>query len=198
MLQEMHRMAKDASLTGSLKEGARASAQQYNVTLNHLEKLDAVPDGLFPRLSEGATFDEVGVAAAQLAGYLESYETEAHPEPRVSGSHNVVIGLGNLREMKELKELGQYIRNHMPEWLKEKMGRPSEEKGPTNLSEIESRLAEVGAKLQAVAEQLRRGDLSDVQRADLAEELSKLGQEQARLAREHAMLREEQEKANAA
>jgi hypothetical protein len=48
----------------------------------------------------------------------------------------------------------------------------------------------VGMKLQAVAEQLRRGDLSDEQRASLAEQLSRLGEEQARLARQHAVLRE--------
>ena len=101
------------------------------------------------------------------------------------------INVGSLKELDELKNIGQIIREHMPEWLRGKVpGSAEAEAEPGSMSEVESRLAEVGAKLQAVAEQLRRGDLSDEQRAELAEQLSQLGQEQARLARQHAMLRE--------
>jgi hypothetical protein len=194
MLQETVRIAKDASLTESLQEGARSAARQYNAVLRHLEQSGTLPAGFFPPLGEQASFDEVGVAAGQLAGYLEE---EEEPEPRrknermISGSHNVHINVGSLKELDDLKNIGQIIREHMPDWLRGKIpGSAEPDAEPGTMSEVESRLAEVGAKLQAVAEQLRRGDLSDEQRAELAEQLSQFGQEQARLARQHAMLRE--------
>lgn len=201
VLRELGRMAHDAGLTGSLEKGARSAALQYNQVLRRLEELGALSGGLFTPLGEGVTFAEVGVSSASLAGYLEEEETpDSSSEPGEPsgehcgfGSHNVILGLGGLRELKELKELGQVIRENLPEWLKErgtaKVVFGVGEKAAT-LSDVESRLAEVGAKLQAVAEQLRRGDLSDVQRAELAEQLSRLGQEQARLARRHATLRD--------
>ncbi len=200
LLRETARMAKEASLTRTLEKGARTSVVQYNHIVQHLERLQAIPPGFFAPLPEDATFDDVGVAAAQLASYLHE-EDEERPRSPFSGGNNgnVHINVGGLRELKdlkELKELGQVIREQLPEWLRGKVSpaaeapaasaAPPAEAPASGLSELESRLAEVGAKLQAVAEQLRRGDLTDFQRADLAEQLSRLGQEQARLVREHA------------
>jgi hypothetical protein len=194
MLRETVRMAKDASMTGSLEDGRKSSARHYNSAVRHLESLDAIPSGLFPSLAEDASFDEVGVAAAQLGSYLVDDDDTAET-PKVTGSHNVFIGWGNLKEMKELKEFGQYIRDHMPDWLKGKAkAKESEGDGGVVITDVESRLTEVDAKVQTVAEQLRRSDLSDEQHADLAEELGQLVQKQARLARERATLRDKQEK----
>src|SRR5262249_12927520 len=156
----------------------RSCVQQFNAILAHLERTGAVPEGLFSPLAEDATFDEVGVAAALLSGGLEEEEEEDRGRRRRGaefGNGNVIsiTGLGGLAELKELKELGRMIRDQMPEWLRAKVSVETEEEvtaetaGPNGLTEIESRLAEVGAKLQAVAEQLRRGDLSDEQRAEL-------------------------------
>ncbi len=188
-----------------MEKGARASAQQYNQTVQYLEEQGAIPRGFFQQLREDASFEEVGVAAAQLAGYIQEDdepERRGRPDPSSGnvglGSHNVIFGLGGLRELKELKDLGQILRESMPEWLRDKIAEKGREaagaaeKNGATLSEVESRLVEVGARLQAVAEQLRRGDLSDQQRAELAEQLSQLGQEQARLARRHAALREQE------
>jgi len=166
--------------------------------VRYLESAGALPGGLFPPLPEEATFDEVGVAAAQLAGYLEEEPgDDVESSPRTGG--NVIIGLGGLKAFKELKEFGQQIRDHLPEWLESKMGRKDDdpEKVAAHLTEIEQQLVEVGGKLQTAAEQLRRGDLSDEQRAELAEELASHGREQAKLAREHATLREKSAEFNA-
>jgi hypothetical protein len=241
MLRGMAKLAKDASLTGSLQDGVAASVQQYNLLLGRLEQLRVTPPGMFAPLRENAGFDEVGVAAALLSAYIEEDECEAR-EGHGIGHGNVVIGLGGLRQLEELKDLGRIIRQNLPDWLREKVERtaeaeaekatreamreaareaekatvagmregereaekatagamqevggwagPNREGRAARLTEVESRTAEVGAKLQAVAEQLRRDELSFEQRAELAEQLSRLGQEQARLAREHARLRE--------
>jgi molybdenum-dependent DNA-binding transcriptional regulator ModE len=204
LLQKTAEMAEGASLTGSLKQGGRAAALQYNRALQHLEQLGEIPTELFAPLPEDASLDEVGVAANQLAGYLEDEEEGSSPATAGGESHgshnNVFIGLGGLKELEQLKGLGQAIRDQMPDWIKNKMGgevEQPEENGAT-LTEVESRLVEVGARLQTVAEQLRRGDLTDGQRAELAEQLSRLGQEQAQLARRHAALRQGQEAAASA
>jgi hypothetical protein len=205
LLRQIARLAKEASLTGGLEKGARTSVQQYNRAVHVLEQhLEAIPDGFFPPLAEDASMEEVGVAAFQLAGYLEEDGEDSRSEERHRGSHghhgshnSVNIKIGELKDLADLKNLGQLVRDHLPEWLGEKVVNQVEtvvagsEKDAATLSDVESRLAEVGARLQAVAEQLRRGDLTDDQRADLAEQLSRLGQEQARLARRHAALRAE-------
>ena len=189
-LREIVKLAREASLTGSLQGGARSSVLQYNRVIAHLERIEALPPGLFPPLPEDTGFDEVGVAAAQLAGFLREDEEDEEPRTRAArGNHNVHINFGG-KDASELRELGQVIREHLPEWLRGKVPQAAAQAPEASLTEIESRLAEVGAKLQAVAEQLRRGDLSDAQRAELAEQLSRLGHEQARLARRHAELRE--------
>jgi hypothetical protein len=214
MLRETARMAKEASLTQALAKGVRTSVAQYNHIVQHLEKLEAVPTGFFPPLPDDAAFDDVGVASAQLASYLQEDEEEQPRAPHGPGhgNGNVHVNIGGLRDLKdlkELKELGQIIREQLPDWMRGKMpanpftpphpgppppGAPHpHEAGPSTLTDLESRLAEVGSKLQTVAEQLRRGDLSDEQRASLADQLSRLGQEQARLAREHAATRAEVE-----
>src|SRR5262245_1099355 len=110
MLRETERLAREASLTGCLPGGARASAQQYNQVLQHLERSGAVPPGLFQPLGEEATFDEVGVAAAHLRGYIQEDEESRPGRERAEFGRNNVItitGMGALKELKELKELGQ-------------------------------------------------------------------------------------------
>lgn len=190
VLRETVRLARDASMTGSLEDGRRSSLTQFNSSVRYLESVGALPGGLFQPLADEASFDEVGVAAAQLAGYLEEEGEETTASVTPAGSNVIVVS--GLKAFKELKEFGQHFRDHLPEWFEERMGKREDdpEKIAAHLTEIENRLAEVGGKLQTVAEQLRRGDLSDQQRAELAEELASLGREQAKLAREHATLRE--------
>ena len=202
MLRAMARMARDASVTGTLEKGARTSAQQYNRVLQYLEERSAVPPGLFPPLAEDASFDEVGVAAAQLYGFLEpdSDEPRRHRGPGGHGAGNQIhIGFGGLKDIRELKELGQIIRENLPDWVRgaavvcpKECGpepREREEERSSTVTQVECRLSEVGARIQAAAEHLRRPDLSDAERERLAEQLSELAQEQARLARRHAELR---------
>lgn len=202
MLRATARMAHEATLTGGFEKGARGAALQYNQALQFLESSGEVPPGFFRPMPEETSFEEVGVAAGQLAAYItDEEEGERGPGGKHGhglGHHNsiTITGFSGLKELHELKGLGQLLREHLPEWMRQKATEEREERhteeetGARSLTEVESRLAEVGAKLQMVAEQLRRGDLGDEQRAELAEQLSRLGKEQAFLARQHAMLRE--------
>lgn len=183
VLRETSRLAEHASLTGSLSGGMRGAVQQVNSILRYLEESDTVPRGLFRPLEEDASVDSVGITSAQLAAYLEEEDPESRSGPRV-GSKNVIIG--GFSGLNELQNLGEVIREHLPEWMRTKTPpKPPEAPAPepTNLAEAEARLSEVGARLQEVAEQLGQAGLTDSRRAELAEQLSRYGQEQARLAR---------------
>jgi chromosome segregation ATPase len=86
--------------------------------------------------------------------------------------------------VQELKEIGQRIREQLPDWLKgriaegERQGRPARE---TAVAELETRLDEIGNDLEEITRQLREGDLSEERRVELANRLSELSREQARL-----------------
>jgi hypothetical protein len=195
LLREIADLAQHSSLTGSLQNGAPSAVRRYNAVLSQLEQQGMVPDGLFQPLADGTGFDELGVESALLAGYLKEF-TEDTPKPTPSNHNSPVfnIGMNGLKDLEALRDLGKVIREQFGNLAGgQAQSEPeAEASGPATLSEVESRLAEVGAKLQAVAEQLRRDDLTDEQRIELAEQLSRLGQEQAGLARRHAMLREAQ------
>jgi uncharacterized protein YjbI with pentapeptide repeats len=98
--------------------------------------------GLFEPLSEDVGFEEVGVAAAQLVGYIEG-ETQhrtapvppvppsppvppgapAPPQPPTSGFDfsNFGFDKGAFKELDQLKGLGQMIREQLPEWIKQEV-----------------------------------------------------------------------------
>ncbi len=201
LLREIAELAQHSSMTGSLSGGGPSAIRRYNAIVAHLEQKGITPPGFFQPVPEGASFDELGVESSLLAGYLKEVEAEADesmPPPPPGGPHgNVVIGLGGLKELQELKEFGKMFReNFWTEWKRghssgseQQESSSSGEAEPTTLADVESRLSEVGSRLQATAEQLRGHDLTDEQRAELADQLSRLGQEQARLARQRARMR---------
>ena len=69
LLDEIKQVAQTASMTGSLDGGARMLIAVYNKCLAAVADEAAVGD-LFPKLDAEAGMDEVGVAAALLAGYI--------------------------------------------------------------------------------------------------------------------------------
>src|SRR5262249_30893558 len=88
----------------------------------------------------------------------------------------------------DLKQLGEIIRESMPEWLRGARERV-EECGAgehAEQSDVETRLADVSARIQDVAQQMQREGLPSGGMKRLANELSRLGREQAQIAREAA------------
>jgi hypothetical protein len=204
LLKGIADIAESASISGSLAGGAASGVRKYNAVLQRLEAIGVVVPGMFQPLAEGVSFDEVGVESGLLASYLKDAERDegyGEGNTSTSASNSFVVSLGGMKDMKELNELrdlGKVIREQLPGWVRGHVWTEGvettvrSESGPSSLSEVESRLSEVGAQLQMVAEQLRRTDIGDALRAELGEQLSRLGQEQARLARKRAVLRERQ------
>ena len=117
LLREIEELAKTASLTGALQGGGRRAALQFNAILRRLEQVGEVPPGFFPYLEEDACFDEAGVAASHLAAYIEDEEEE---KPAGIGGPTTFMFNGPIGHFdpEQLQELGNHIRENLPEWLK--------------------------------------------------------------------------------
>jgi hypothetical protein len=202
LLESTTKMAEHASLTGTLKEGQKVSVRQYNAILDRLREIEEIPGTLFPPLEEEASFDEVGVACKQLAAYLQEEEEPAKSRPRERPflEDSPIINIGG-----DLKDLGQLIRDALPEWVQKgrwdiftpekepKESEPARESEPQNLNDLESQMSELGAQLQVMAERLRRESLSPDEIQRLADRMRELGEQHADLAKRQAVLRREME-----
>jgi hypothetical protein len=71
MLKSISDTAEHSSLTGALKNGVKSAQQSYNRILQRLHALDLVSEELFSPLPAESTFDEIGLAAAQLSAFLK-------------------------------------------------------------------------------------------------------------------------------
>ena len=201
LLESTAKIAQDASMTGMLEEGVKASVRQYNAILERLKETEEIPDALFPPLEGDASFDvsfdEVGVACKQLVAYLQEEEEPAKARrPKGGDFHSPIINIGG-----DLKDLGELIRDALPEWMKKgrwdvftpeeepKESEPAEESETQNLNDLESQMSELGAQLQVMAERLRRESLSPDEIQRLADGMRELGEKHAELAKKQAALR---------
>jgi hypothetical protein len=107
ILQAVGKMAEKASVTGHLAGGRARLAGLYNAVQGSLGATGVVPEDLFDALDEeSGTMGEVAVAAQQLAAYVEDGFDESDPQlPDVP------------RTGRELKDIGQLVREAMPEWM---------------------------------------------------------------------------------
>ncbi|MGE5673939.1 MAG: hypothetical protein ACM3XM_08620 [Mycobacterium leprae] len=77
LLREIRKLAMHASMTHSMQGGSRVLVETYNRCLSALtEQGDTLVTSLFTPLSPETTkMDEVGAAAALLAGYVRPEDT---------------------------------------------------------------------------------------------------------------------------
>jgi hypothetical protein len=124
MLVSISKMAREASLTGQLKNGKGMAIRQYNAVLERLKELEVISGDLFPPVSEDAPFDEVGVAAWQLAEFLREDDEEEHRRKwragggvfEASPGHVKIVGFpGNI------SDLGDVLREYLPDFIKQKV-----------------------------------------------------------------------------
>ena len=180
--------------------------------MNRLIEIDIVPEGLFDPLEEEAEFSEVGVACYHLAGFLKSDLDDFEISQKKMDKEKIKkIIVGNLGE---LKDLGEVIRQAMPDFLKDawketkkgdssKAETPPESESTTqevaskegdeeivnpDSNSVESQIAELRTKIQALAEQLQEDIVSPEEIRRLTREMRKLGKQQEKLARQRATL----------
>jgi hypothetical protein len=193
MLKATAGTAEHLRLTGGPAQGSPAAVRQYNAVVKRLGSI--IPEDLFTPLEEDASFVDLGMCCEQLAAYLESLQDDTGEKkpvtPKIQGPVSIKIG-----DLGELKNLGEVVRQAMPPWLREQMEKDKskeagEVKGETegDMNDLESRIAELGAQMQALAERMRREELSSDEIRKLADEMRQLGQQQSELAKRHAAIR---------
>ncbi|MCS6859020.1 MAG: hypothetical protein NZT92_01720 [Abditibacteriales bacterium] len=219
MLVSISKMAKDASLTGTLREGKSMAIRQYNAVLARLKELGVISGDLFAPVAESASFDEVGVAAAQLADFLREDDEEYRRAWRHGGvleaspKHIKIVGFpGNI------SDLGDILREYLPDFIKQRVAsafrvelkkgsaetcteaepdKPSPEASTaakhSRMEDIEQRLEDIAEQIEQVVERLSEEDLAPEAIDRLANELSQLTQRQVELARERARLRAQEQ-----
>lgn len=132
MLEKTASMAEHASLTGSMGGGKDVAVRSYNSVVEHLGSLGEIPAGLFPSLDADANLDSVGIASAQLAEYLR----EGLPEPaKPQGKGALIGGDGFVINVEGLSEIGELVREHLPEWLRGKRSQTAAEQSSTERRE---------------------------------------------------------------
>lgn len=124
MLEKTAEMAQHASLTGTLAGGSEHAVRSYNAVVERLGSIGEIPPGLFPPLANNAGIDAAGIASGQLAEYLRAGLPELEQEhkrgPALVGGDSVIISLGGLGD------IGEMIREHLPEWLRGKRSQPEQ------------------------------------------------------------------------
>jgi hypothetical protein len=135
LLRETARIAEHASLTGTLEKGSRLAIRQYNAIRDHLENIEEVPADLFPSLDEDEDgFDELGVAARLLDNYLDDEVDAEGPPPKGKTKHlEFRFGTGGFTDggdLSNLRNIGEIIRSHLPEVLREHMAAPAPPSAP--------------------------------------------------------------------
>ena len=109
LLNALTDLARESSMTGSLKKGARAGVRQYNGLLDHLSQTGAVPEGLFTHLDEDEdSMDDLGVACLLLNAYIDEDDTP----PALPPSNNIIFH-SDSQELQELRELRELLRERM-------------------------------------------------------------------------------------
>ena len=204
LLRETGKIAEHASLTGSLEKGSRLAIRQYNAIRQHLQDEEVIPEDLFPDLDEDeAGFDELGVAAKLLDGYLEGDDEAESSDNGCGKQKRVEIRLGGsagIGGLADLKNIGEIIRSHMPEIIREYVPTPSTPPTPPTPPVAPTPPAPPGAPVGAASfttsfttstspsepvvsdamrsllEELRQEHLSEERRAEIAAEIVRLAQ----------------------
>ena len=190
MLQATSEKAEHLRLTGGPAQASGAAVRQYNALVERLK--DILPGALFSPLEEDASFVDLGMCCEQLAAYLEGIaEAEKPTAGKKVGMpeiHGPIISIG---KTGDIKDLGEMIRQAMPSWLREQMEKkgPEQEKPEADMNDLESRIAELGAQMQVLAERMHREELSSNEIRELADQMRELGQQQSELAKQHAAIR---------
>ncbi|HKV42648.1 MAG TPA: hypothetical protein VJX67_25840 [Blastocatellia bacterium] len=128
ILRRTARMATHIEWTGSSADAASYSVEQYNRVLVRLKEIDPELAPVFEPLATGSSLAVVGMACRQLAAY---YEDEVHS--RRWGGYSVGFDPEAFKDFwckssREIEDLGEFIRESVDEWVKQKRSRKPEEK----------------------------------------------------------------------
>jgi hypothetical protein len=131
VLRRTSRMALHSELTGGKDDAARYCVEQYNRVLSRLKELDEGVGKVFEPLAADSSLMVAAMACRQLAAY---YEDEVGDAPRWGKAYGMRFDHETFKEFwqksaREIEDLGEYIRESIEEWVRQRKRKPEEQKG---------------------------------------------------------------------
>jgi hypothetical protein len=133
VLRRTGRMALQSEWTGGKEDAAAFCTDQYNRVLARLKELDPGVSVVFEPLPAGSSLTIVAMACRQLAAY---YEDELGPAKGFGRGYGFAFDPKMFKEFweksaREFEDMGEFIRESIDEWLRQKKAATGSEKGPT-------------------------------------------------------------------
>jgi len=133
VLRRTSRMALQSEWTGGKEDAAAFCTDQYNRVLARLKELDPGVGTIFEPLAAGSSLTVVAMAARQLAAY---YEDELGPTKGFPRGYGFGFDPGKFKEFweksaRDFEDMGEFIRESIDEWLRQKKETHHTEKSTT-------------------------------------------------------------------
>jgi hypothetical protein len=130
VLRRTSRMALQSEWTGGTQDAAAYCVEQYNRVLARLKEIDPGVGSVFEPLPSGSSLTVVAMASRQLAAY---YEDELGPTKGFGKAYGFAIDPQRFKEFweksaREIEDLGEFIRESVEEWVRQKKKDKPEEK----------------------------------------------------------------------
>jgi hypothetical protein len=128
VLRRTARMAMQSEWTGSSQDAGAFCAEQYNRVLARLKELDPEINPIFAPVSADSSLSVAAMACRQLAAY---YEDEVCGHRGWSKAYGVAFDPDIFKDFwcksaREIEDLGEFIRESIQEWARQKKGRDTE------------------------------------------------------------------------
>lgn len=133
VLRRTGRMALQSEWTGGKEDAAVFCTDQYNRVLARLKEMDPGVGVVFEPLPAGSSLTVVAMASRQLAAY---YEDELGPAKGFGRGYGFAFDPHKFKEFweksaREFEDMGEFIRESIDEWLRQKKDASRPDKGPT-------------------------------------------------------------------
>lgn len=130
VLRRTARMAMQSEWTGAAQDTAAFCIGQYNRVLERLKEIDPDLAPIFQPLAENSSLGVAAMACRQLSAYYED-EVEGGGHHRWRG-YGIGFNPEAFRELwcksaRDIEDLGEFIRESVDEWVRQKRGRKQEE-----------------------------------------------------------------------
>ena len=136
VLRRTSRMAMQSEWTGSGEDAATYCAEQYNRVLGRLKEIDPDLASVFAPLGQGSSLTVAAMACRQLAAYYED-EVGRHG----GWGHGARFDAETFKDFwrksaRDIEDLGEYIRESIEEWAKQRKGPRTEEESAKKTSTL--------------------------------------------------------------
>jgi hypothetical protein len=133
VLRRTSRMALHSEWTGGKEDAARFCLEQYNRVLARLKEIDPGVGTVFEPLPQDGSLMVAAMACRQLAAYYED-EVGGGSQPRWAKAYGMRFDHETFREFwqksaREIEDLGEYIRESIEEWVRQRKQKPEANKG---------------------------------------------------------------------